>query len=723
MKKASYLVIVSDLVLLAAGCGSATRTAQPSAPSGSAQSPPSLAAVDSKRLLDANHDAGNWLSYGRTYDEKRFSPLKQINAQNVSQLKLAWHYDLPTDPRAHEATPLIVDGAMYVTGTWSRVFALNAATGALLWSYDPKVPGQSAVDACCDVVNRGVAVWNGKVYVGTLDGRLVALDATTGKPIWDVRTTGADSRYTITGAPRVVKGKVLIGNGGAEMGVRGFISAYDAETGGLTWRFYTVPGDPSQPFESPALEKAARTWKGQWWKLGGGGTVWDSMAFDPILDLLYVGVGNGSPWNRAIRSPGGGDNLFLSSIVALRPDTGEYVWHFQETPGESWDFTATQSLILADLTIGGRLRQVILQAPKNGFFYVIDRTMGEFISAKPFAAVNWALSVDSKTGRPVEDPKSRYGETGKPWLSTPGPGGAHNWQPMAFSPATGLAYIPVNDLAFPYFPETHFVRKKLGWNTGADFNAGSLPQDDNIKAAVIADSKGHLAAWDPIAQKEVWRVPMNHPWNGGVLATAGNLVFEGTSMGEFNAYQADTGAQLWSVQVHTGILAPAVTYQVDGEQYVAVLLGWGGAVGLAAGAIALASHTGEGNVPRLMVFKLNGTDTIPMPATPPNRILRPPPSNASAAVVARGKQDYHHSCGVCHGDSATSGGILPDLRYSKALNDAALWNSIVRDGALQNHGMVGFGSELTPQQTDDVRAYVIRRANDDLAKAQARSKP
>ncbi|HEY4213913.1 MAG TPA: PQQ-dependent dehydrogenase, methanol/ethanol family [Steroidobacteraceae bacterium] len=676
-------------------------------------------AVDVQRLTNADADVDDWLTYGRTYSEQRFSPLKQINSRNVSQLKLAWHYDLPTDPRVHESTPLMVDGTLYMTGSWSRVFALEARTGALLWSYDPKVAGPTAVNACCDVGNRGVAVWNGKVYVGTLDGRLIALDARTGAVIWSVHTTDTGTRYTITGAPRVVKGKVLIGNGGAEMGVRGYISAYDAETGALAWRFYTVPGDPSKPFENAAMEKAAKTWTGQWWKFGGGGTVWDSMAYDPVLDLLYIGVGNGSPWNRAIRSPGGGDNLFLSSIVALRPDTGEYVWHFQETPGESWDFTATQSLILADLTIGGQKRQVILQAPKNGFFYVIDRTNGQFISAQPFAAVNWAKGVDPTTGRPIETPDARYGETGKPWISQPGPGGAHNWQPMAFSPATGLVYIPVSDLSFPYFPDKRFAIHQLAWNTGADFNAGSLPQDEKIKSAAIAGSQGHLAAWDPVAQKEVWRVPQGHPWNGGVLATAGNLVFEGTSMGTFDAYQADTGKALWSQAVHTGIVAAPMTYQVGGEQYVAVLLGWGGAVGLAAGEIALASHTTESNVPRLLAFKLNGTDTIPLPPAQPRHTLQPPPDRAAAKTVDAGKEVYHHNCGVCHGDSATSGGVLPDLRYSSALSDVALWNRVVREGALESRGMVSFASELNQEQTDSIRAYVIHRANEDAARQPA----
>ncbi len=314
------------------------------------------AAVDGKRIVAADREPGNWMSHGRTYDEQRFSPLEQIDTANVGNLKLAWHHDLPPDRRGQEATPLVVDGVMYVTSAWSKVHALDARSGTVLWSFDPAVPRGWGVNACCDVVNRGVALWDGKVYFGTLDGRLFALDAASGRPVWEKLTIDPSWRYTITGAPRVVKGKVLIGNGGGEMGVRGYISAYDAATGALAWRFYTVPGDPSQPFENPILATAAKTWTGEWWKMGGGGTVWDSMAYDDKLDLLYIGVGNGSPWNRALRSPGGGDNLFLSSIVALRPDTGEYVWHYQTTPGDTWDFTATQHLILATLKIDGQDR-------------------------------------------------------------------------------------------------------------------------------------------------------------------------------------------------------------------------------------------------------------------------------------------------------------------------------------------------------------------------------
>jgi PQQ-dependent dehydrogenase (methanol/ethanol family) len=341
--------------------------------------------VDAARLSAADSEPGQWMSHGRTYDEQRFSPLKQITTDNVKDLGLAWFADLDTN-RGQEATPIVVDGTMYITTAWSKVKAYRAATGEKLWEYDPQVPGAWGVNACCDVVNRGVAVWEGKVFVGTLDGRLVALEAPTGKVLWDVNTIDREKPYTITGAPRVVKGNVLIGNGGAELGVRGYVSAYDAATGKLNWRFYTVPGNPAMPFENPALEMAAKTWNGEWWTLGGGGTVWDSMAYDPQLDLLYIGVGNGSPWNHTYRSQGKGDNLFLSSIVALKPEDGSYVWHYQSTPGESWDHTATQQIVLADLEIDGMKRRVVMQAPKNGFFYVLDAKDGTLISAKNFTA-------------------------------------------------------------------------------------------------------------------------------------------------------------------------------------------------------------------------------------------------------------------------------------------------------------------------------------------------
>jgi PQQ-dependent dehydrogenase (methanol/ethanol family) len=406
------------------------------------------AAVDAARLLAAERESGSWMTYGRTYSEQRFSPLQQVTAENVGKLGLAWSFDLTTE-RGIEATSVVVDGVMYTTSAWTIVHALDARTGKHLWTWDPKVAKDKSRHACCDVVNRGVAVWQGQVFVGTLDGRLVALDAATGKPNWQVATVDPELPYTITGAPRVIDGKVLIGNGGAEFGVRGFIGAYDAGTGKRLWRFYTVPGNPALGFENDAMKMAAETWNGKWWELGGGGgTVWDAMAYDPDLDLLYIGVGNGTPWNQDIRSPGGGDNLFLSSIVALRPETGEYVWHYQTTPGETWDYTATQHIILADIEIDGKTRKVLMQAPKNGFFYVLDRADGSLISANNYIDVTWATHVDMKTGRPVEVPGARYRD--KPMVINPSYLGGHNWHPMSYNPQTGLVYIPVLDITANY---------------------------------------------------------------------------------------------------------------------------------------------------------------------------------------------------------------------------------------------------------------------------------
>jgi quinohemoprotein ethanol dehydrogenase len=679
----------AGLVALLCLCGAGATQARP------------VADVDATRLINADREPANWMSHGRTYGEQRFSPLRQINADNAKHLGLTWFVDMDT-AKGQESTPLVIDGVMVVSTAWSMVKAFDAKTGRVLWAFDPQVPRDTLVKGCCDAVNRGVAAWQGKVFVGTLDGRLIALDAGTGKPIWSVVTVDQTKPYTITGAPRVIKGKVLIGNGGAELGVRGYVSAYDATDGKLAWRFYTVPGDPSKPFENPALAAAAKTWTGEWWKLGGGGTVWDSMAYDPALDLLYIGVGNGSPWNRAIRSPGGGDNLYLSSIVALRPDTGEYVWHYQETPGESWDFTATQQMILAELRIEGRLRQVIMQAPKNGLFYVLDRKTGQLISAKPFVPVTWTSGVDPKSGRPIENPGIRFGETGRPIDLMPGPLGAHNWQPMAFNPRSGLVYIPAQEIATRYAPLPDYKASTMGWNIGTAPGAPAKATD-----------KGYLLAWDPVRQKEAWRVPHAGPWNGGVLTTAGNLVVQGTAAGEVVAYRADTGTKVWASPAQTGVMAGPISYQVDGVQYIAVMAGWGGSFAMAGGKRAAASGNIK-NLSRMLVFSLGGKASLPADESATKLVLDPPPSTADAATIASGTKLFNAYCVVCHGSGAVSGGGVKDLRASPFLASPA-WFDVVRGGAMKDIGMASFGSVLTEEQASAIRDYVIHRSNEDKA--------
>ncbi len=665
--------------------------------------------IDEARIVAASKEPGNWLAHGRNYSEERFSPLTQINDESVQDLGLAWYWDTGTK-RGLEATPIVVDGVMFTTGSWSVVYALNAKSGELIWKYDPEVPRAWGVYACCDVVNRGVALWKGKVYVGTIDGRLISLDAGTGQPLWETRTIDPDRAYTITGAPRIVKDKVIIGNGGAEYGVRGYFTAYDADDGHQLWRFYTVPGDPAKPFESKAMEVAAKTWRGgKWWEIGGGGTAWDSMAYDPDLNLLYVGTGNGSPWNRYIRSPGGGDNLYLSSIVAVNPDNGSLVWYFQTTPGDSWDYTATQHMILADLDINGEARKVIMQAPKNGFFYVIDRVTGEFISAEAYAHINWASHVDQETGRPVENPEALYAN--QPKLIYPAPYGGHNWQPMTYSPDTGLVYIPVLDIPFMYGQDNAFQYNKQGWNIGVDTALMSPPDTPAQELALRAMVKGNLAAWDPVQQKEVWRVEHNGAWNGGLLSTAGNLIFQGRGDGKFSAYAANSGKLLWETPTESGIIAPPVTYSIDGEQYVSVMAGWGGAFPLASGLPPdQGIRTKKG---RILTYKLGGNATLPPPEAQP-AVPEPPPITASADEVARGNKLFHENCAVCHGAGAVSTGVLPDLRHSSEATHK-IWNAIVLDGAYTGKGMVSFKHSLNETDAAAIQAYVIKRAHDEKA--------
>jgi len=655
--------------------------------------------VDDACLRTAAERPAEWIAHGGTYAEQRYSPLDRIHQGNVGQLGLAWSFATGTR-RGLEATPLVHDGTLYTTGSWSVVYAIDARTGHELWRFDPEVPRAFGIRACCDVVNRGVALYRGHIYLGTLDGRLVALDAETGQPSWTVQTTDLDQPYTITGAPRIVKGRVVIGNGGAEYGVRGYVSAYDATTGALDWRFYTVPGDPALPFESAAMERAAATWNGEWWKAGGGGTVWDSMAYDPELDLLYVGTGNGSPWVHRLRSPGGGDNLYLSSILALRPDTGELVWHYQTTPGDTWDYTATQHIVLAQLDIDGRERRVLMQAPKNGFFYVLDRGTGELLSAQNFVDVSWASHIDLSSGRPVELPGARYAEG--PSEIRPGPTGAHSWQPMAYNPGTGLVYIPASEIPFTFAEDPDYQHRQGSWNMGIDQVLGATSMGSGPVA-------GHLLAWDPVAQRVVWRVAHTSAWNGGVLTTAGDLVFQGDGRGSFAAYRASDGERLFSAPAGTGVVAPPITYELDGEQYVAVMAGWGGGFALASADPPPSTLAGA-NAGHLLVFKLGGQAALPA-AIPRPRELAAIEADLDPAAIARGHDTYHRWCVACHGPAAIGGGTVADLRYGAPATFDALEEIVLR-GALEPSGMPNLGRWLGAPDIADLRAYLLQRRHE-----------
>lgn len=661
--------------------------------------------VDAQRMAAAVKNGADWPSYGRTYSEQRFSPLDKINTGNVGNLGLAWSFELATN-RGVEATPVVVDGVMYMTSAWSVAYALDGKTGKLLWTYDPKVPREVGHAACCDVVNRGVGVWKGKVYLATLDGRLVALDAKTGQPVWTTVTVDQTKPYTITMAPRIVHGLVMVGNSGSEYGVRGYVSAYDAETGKLKWRFYTVPGDPSKGFENDALKMAAKTWTGEWWKFGGGGSPWDAMAYDPETNLLYFGTGNGLPWDEKARSPKGGDNLFLSSILAVDADTGQYKWHFQTTPGDSWDFDSTQSLVLADLNIGGQPRKVIMQAAKNGFYYVIDRTTGKLISAKNYVPVTWASGVDPETGRPKEVGDVHYAKGITTTL--PSSFGGHNWHPMAFDPQTGLTYIPAQEVPGVYGTDERFTYQPGQWNTALNTDLNTLPADPKARAAMRNSFRGYLIAWDPVNQKEVWRAEHKGPWNGGVLATGGGLVFQGTADGHFNAYDAKNGRQLWSTETYAATLAGPATYMIDGEQYVAVGAGFGSVFYLTAGfAVPVQGAPING---RVVVYKLGGKAVLPKPALTPVTFPKPPPVTAPEATLQLGHSKYNRYCLGCHGYDAIGGGVIPDLRRSAVVADPANFKSVVLGGAYKANGMVSFADVLDEPTAEAVRQYLLHEA-------------
>jgi len=639
----------------------------------------------------------NWPSHGNGPFEQRYSPLRQINRASVHVLGLAWSFPLGSH-RGVEATPIVVDGIIYVTTPWSRVFAIDADSHQQIWFFDPKVDGAKGRDACCDVVNRGVAVSRGKVFLGALDGRLIALNARTGARIWSVQTTPQDKPYTITGAPRVVGDRVVIGNGGAEFGVRGYFSAYDLTSGKLLWRFYTVPPPPDEALEHPALELARRTWPtDSSWETGLGGTVWDSFAYDPELNLLYVGVGNSSLYNRSVRSPGGGDNLFLASILAIDPEDGRLVWHYQTTPGESWDYTATQHMILADLTLLGSERKVLMQAPKNGFFYVLDRETGELLSANNYVPVNWASGIDLETGRPLETGKGDWSKRSRRVM--PGPFGGHNWHPMAYSPQTNLVYLPTTHGVYPYTPDPNYRYNKATFNTGEDWVANSrsaLP----ILPPLCAPQR--LTAWDPKQQKMVWEVDFSRAIPAGVLATAGGLVFQGTTDGRLVAYDALDGQSLWQQQVNVGIMAPPVSYSRNGKQTILVAAGLGGSSG---GHSDLLDNLNPGY---LFAFTLGGQAKAPDPGIP-ERKVHITRQTFDPDSVSQGEALYATHCMRCHGLGARASGLYPDLRFSSAATHD-IWTEIVLQGLYRSRGMASFADVLKPVDVNAIHAYVIQQA-------------
>jgi quinohemoprotein ethanol dehydrogenase len=638
--------------------------------------------------------------------EQRFSPLDQINETNIGRLNLAWSLDLPGEA-ALEATPLEVHGVLYFSGSFAAVYAVDARLGTQLWKYDP---GENRADPRGTRriygVNRGVAYWNGKVYVCTKDGRMIALDAHTGKPAWSTRFLVEGSNAASTGAPRAAKGRVFIGSSGAETNARGYVAAFDAETGRLLWRFFTVPGDPAKGFENSALAKAAKTWSGKWWEYGGGGTPWNALTIDDELDQIYIGTGNGGPWAAKFRAEGTQDNLFVASIVAIDAGTGKYRWHYQTTPGDVWDYDATQDIVLADLSLDGARQKVLLQANKNGFFYVVNRVSGKLISADKFGKVTWADHIDLKSGRPVEVPGSRY--VSGPFVVYPSVVGAHNWQAMSYDPKTHLAY-------FNYMQQGNLLRASPEAESLVQANKDRGLTDLGIdflwdKDKDPMDGKGFLLAWDPVHQKASWRVELPSTYNGGALSTAGNLVFLGTATGLLNAYAADSGKPLWSFDAKLGIMAPPISFAIDGKQYVSVLVGYGGGAGEGGPGFAQGWKYAK-QMRRLLTFAIDATEELP--PTPARDFhvaaLDEPSLRIDKALADKGALLYGETCTFCHGESMISTGGAPDLRESKVAFDRASFAALLRSGALLDRGMPKF-DDLSDADIEGLYQYIRSKA-------------
>ncbi len=683
-------------------------------------------AVDAARLQAANSQPQNWFTGGRDVDGTYYSPLTTINAGNIKNLGFAWAYDLGTPLRGQEATPIVVDGVMYTSGTWGYVYAVDAATGRQLWRYDPHADNFAARNPCCDLVNRGVAVWKGKVYVASVDGRLHALNAATGKRIWVVDTiTDHKLPYSSTGAPQIAGKVVVVGNGGADMGhggVRGYVSAYDLQTGAFKWRFYTVPPAVGQPFENPELAAAAKTWDPHRDpKYKGGGTAWDGFAYDPKLNLVYFGTGNAAPYDLRQLGSAKLDGLYTASIIALHADTGRMAWYYQTTPNDHWDFDSDQKMILANLAIGGVPHRVLMQASKNGFFYVLDRKSGKLLSAHNYTYVNWATGVDMKSGRPMPTPASDW--YASPKNVYPSWAGGHTWNPMSYSAQSHLVYIPVIDVPSVWVDLLHNggqVKFLDGFFTvngifpddsydAADLKRlyGPLPDRKKIDATrKVQPVRELIRAWDPVAQKTVWEHETSagmRGYDGGVMSTAGNLVFQGRGSGGLWVYAADTGKVLKVIQTGSHIMAAPMTYAVHGVQYVAVQVGYGGTA-IAEGPIPPSSAAVKyENTNRIIAFRLGG-GKVP---TPPARVIepfaKPPASTATRAEIDAGEVKFIEECSRCH---ALGLSTTPDLRrLSPGLH--AAFKDIVLHGALAPLGMERFDDLLSAKNVDDIHAYLI----------------
>lgn len=660
-------------------------------------------------------NADDWAFNGLNRGENRHSPLTDINKDNIDQLGLAWQFnDFVVRGRVHrgnQGTPLVVDGKMYFTGPWSVVYAVNAATGKKLWTYNPEVKGEWARKACCDVNNKGVAIKDGKLYVGVVDGYLDAVDIATGKRLWRADTLVDRSKsYTVTGAPRIAGKNIVIGNGGSDMDARGYVTAYNLETGKMAWRFYTVPGDPKLGEEHPELEIARKTWgDNSRWDLGGGGTVYDGMSYDPELNLIYVGTSNGVPHPTWLRDPSGGDNLFLSSILALDADTGRMKWHYQTTPSDDWDFGSTQNIILSNVKIGGVERKVLMQAPKNGFFYVLDRETGELLSAEKFTIVTWAKKIDMATGRPVLDKSLNYKDS--PKIIWPSVSGGHNWQPMAYSPETKLVYIPVLEGPMKYvaYDGVEYLPDSLNEGKGPPLMPPFEKEDDKLlKGQPKPVEHSILKAWDPVTQKEVWRSEPQTWWSGGVLSTAGGLVLQGSVDGYFTVYDAKTGAVLKKINTGVATLAPPMTYRVDGVQYIAVLAGLGGSES-AYYPKRSAARKYE-NPESLFVFKLDGGEVnLPPLRTKPEQLPLPAKVDTSNMDMGRAAEQFFHHCARCHSYRGSKGSY-PNL-WNMSESSHAAFDQIVGDGVFKFSGMAPFSDVLTQPEQDAIHAFIINDAH------------